>query len=155
MVVLFILLQIMSLYNPSHIKYLNRYFKHFMFMGFFYRKNQLTHCFKLPVDILVNISLQILRHIQIQICSWWQITFFLLLVRKIIAKSQHYTFMVGGSKFFPLITYFDQCVSENIVGQDFCNVFLCQKPKIVIFNLFIRVLRNSPVRLDCTALWSQ
>ena len=46
----------------------------------------------------------------------------------------------GGRKQFFLITNFDHCDSEKIVGQNFCNVFLCQKPKIVIFNLFIRVL---------------
>ena len=39
------------------------------------------------------------------------------LVREIIAKNQHYTFMVEESKFFSLITYFDHCDSEKIVGQ--------------------------------------
>ena len=52
-------------------------------------------------------------------------TEFNIIVRKIIAKNQHYTFMVEGSNFFSLITYFDHCDSEKIVGQIFYNVFLC------------------------------
>ena len=140
MVVLFILLQIMSLYNPSHIKYLNRYFKHFMFMGFFYRKNQLTHCFKLPVDILVNISLQILRHIQIQICSWWQITFFTISEENDCEKSALY--FHGGRKqiFFFNHLFLPLWFRKKLWAKTPVTFFYAKNLiYIVILNLFIRV----------------
>ena len=61
----------------------------------------------------------------------------LFLVRKIIPKNQHNTFMVEGSKFFSLITYFDHCDSEKIVGQTCCNVILCQKPILMCAKIEI------------------
>ena len=97
MEVIFILLQIISLYNSRHIKYLNRYLNFFLLIGLLaenvtfsfwdFMKKQLIHCLKLLVGISVNISSHI--EMQMPICFWIQITFLINIFFDMFGKCQY------------------------------------------------------------------